>query len=166
MKPPKRLMSLLPSHKQEAPLTVEESVAVLRQDVAAYFHGSSSMSTYKWPEKKASVFYPEDVYVRVAGQVLGYIQYIVIDGPVARIENIACETAYVRQGVTAAIAKAFAQEVDARYGVSVIVFEEKTDRYEEKGYSGLFAKIGTTPLPLKAWQKKGRNDYQWGKANW
>ncbi|WP_157786929.1 hypothetical protein [Herbaspirillum rubrisubalbicans] len=146
-------------------MSIDEQVAFLMRDTAACFSGHGE-TPYEWPQRHSSVVLPKDIFVRVQGNVLGYIQKIMIDESTAHIGHIACDGAYVRRSVTSTILRAFACEVEARYGVVLIVFKERATGYEEKGYPQFFSALGARQLSLTRGQKEGRNDYEWRNKNW
>lgn len=157
--------SIFGKKKSSTPMTDPERVAYLKAHALDCFTPYGSDAPYVWPAKE-HLRSLGDIYARVGGKQLGYIQQVSVSGTTATIGHIACDTNFVLQGSTKAIAKAFAVKVNQLYQVDRIVFAERASDFANKGYPQFFTALGATPLPSGPQTKPTQPDYEWLQVNW
>lgn len=171
-------MSILSSllGKKQALLDQDEAVRLFKAHPEAYFTYRGEPS--KWPvggaaDKTASrPIFPDDVRVLVHGQTLGFVESVEIKCKTATIRHIAVAKELTgvngkKYGLGAILARSYAAQVHARYGVDQIVFAENHNDYNNAGYAKFFLAIGATPLPIDLRTTlPGRPDFLWPKSAW
>lgn len=147
----------------------------LTHAIAAFMESPASWFFYRgqpyvWPEPQAvggETCALGSLAVRVHGYVLGHIEDASFCGSTATIPHLAVEPELTRRGIGPCLARAYARELAARYGINRIVFGETSKAYFEAGYPGFLAKLGATPLPVERWRLSAeRPDFEWLQANW
>lgn len=162
--------------KEPAPVNREEAIRLFKASPEAYFTYRGEPS--QWHEVDAAdmasarPIAPNDIRVLVHDQTLGFVESVEITGRTATIRHIAVAKELTgvngeKYGLGAVIARAYAAQLHARYGVDRIIFAENHHDYDNAGYAKFFPGIGAIPLPIDPrTTKPGRPDFLWLKSVW
>ncbi len=86
----------------------------------------------------------QDIYVRTLGQDVGYVQDICFISPTCvRIGHFATKAAGQRKGTGTVLARYLAAQLSERYGVTQILFAERSPRPQDPPF---FASLGAIPI--------------------
>lgn len=162
--------------KKHVQVDLERAIELFKAHPAKYFTYFDKPS--EWPVKEAtfnassSPIFPNDVVVRAFSHTLGFVEGVEIKGDTATIRHIAVERTLTgvrskKYGIGPILARAYATELNARYGVVQIIFSESHSDYDNAGYAKFFPAIGAIPLPINlSTTKPGRPDFLWPRAAW
>jgi ribosomal protein S18 acetylase RimI-like enzyme len=169
-----RMIDRIAGNAAGEPKTLDEAIeAFKKQPLNAFLsHGGVP---YVWPapddkregDLATGAIDFQKIYVRIGMHKLGYIHNMEVHGRQATIGHFATATDVEGRGVAQIMARTCARELEKRYGVERIIFDESHKKFYEKGYPRFFSKIGATvvvqsPMPLPP----ARPQYEWLNANW
>lgn len=171
-------MSILSSlfGKKQVLVDQDEAVRLFKTNPEGYFTYRGEPS--KWPEDgtadkvSSRPIFPDNVRVVVHGHTLGFVESVEINGETATIRHIAVAKELTgvngkKYRIGVVLARAYAAQLHARYGVNQIIFSENHHDYNNAGYAKFFIAIGATALPIDSRTTlPGRPDFLWLKSAW
>jgi hypothetical protein len=150
-----------------AEISVQEAISLFKDTPVKYL--TYRREPYNW-ETEGTIndrLSLGDLTVLVGRHKLAYIEGVEMKGQTACIRHIATALEKTRCGIAPTLARAYARELNKKFGITRIIFMENHSKYMESGYQEFFKQLGAKALPINPKEhKEDRPDYEWLIQNW
>ncbi len=144
--------------KPPKPMSRIEAIEVARRDTLGNFRYREQ--PYPWPDASSTTLHFPELVLRVDRFTLGYIERCTVyqDTHEARIGHVATGSEFVGIGLGTLLARSYISELQRRYGVTRVIFEEDSTKYNTAPYPQFFASLGAREIFHPGWRSSWELD--------
>ena len=129
-----------------------EAIEVARRNTVMHFQHRGQ--PYPWPVANCTTVHFPDLVLRVDCFTLGYIERITVyqDTHQLCIGHVATSAEFARNGIGTLLVRSFISELQHRYGVTNVLFEQDSKKYDAAPYPQFFASLGAREIFHPGWR--------------